>query len=69
MENPRLEDIAAIRYGFGHKTALMPSALAPFRASMPEKNRCTAFESWTLTLQLNTAESAMRFIRESPTYC
>ncbi|WP_423731238.1 polyphenol oxidase family protein [Hafnia paralvei] len=39
MENPRLEGIAAIRYGFGHKTALMPSALAPFRASMPEKKQ------------------------------
>ena len=31
--------IPNIRYGFGHKTALMPTALIPHRATMPEKKQ------------------------------
>ncbi len=31
--------IPGIRFGFGHKTALMPESLHPFRASMPEKKQ------------------------------
>lgn len=31
--------IPGIRFGFGHKTALMPPALAPYRDSMPDKKQ------------------------------
>lgn len=32
-------NIPNIRYGFGHKTALMPVALSPYRETMPEKKQ------------------------------